>query len=318
MNEVSDARHERGVQHVPVMVAEVLQLLRAAEGGVFLDCTFGGGGHTQAILDAHPNAWVVAFDRDARAIERGQRWAQRYGERLKLQHAPFSQVATLVGAQRFDGILADLGMSTDQLREGRGFSFADAAALDMRMDEGAGESAAEFISTSSERDIYLALARGGVGAEARALARALVRARPFESAQQLAEVVRQSQLGKRSASKVHPATVVFQALRMQVNGELDEIEKLLQAAPDLVRPAGRLVVLTFHSIEDRVVTNRMRGWESSGSYPSSWRGPRTERSRGQVVVRKAVVPSTEEVAVNPAARSARLRAFQFSGSYVRL
>lgn len=314
MDDVRDARQERGVQHIPVMVAEVLTLLRAAEGGVFLDCTFGGGGHTQAILDANPNSWVVAFDRDARALERGARWAPRYGSRLELRHAPFSQLSTLVGTQRFDGILADLGMSTDQLREGRGFSFADTAALDMRMDEGDGESAADFINTSTERDIYLALARGGVGAEARAIARSLVRARPFGSAQQLAEVVRQSHLGKRSASKVHPATVVFQALRMQVNRELDEIEKLLDAAPELVKPGGRLVVLTFHSIEDRVVTNRMRGWGSSGSYPSSWRGPRTERSRGQVVVRKAVVPSAEEVVVNPAARSARLRAFEFSGS----
>jgi 16S rRNA (cytosine1402-N4)-methyltransferase len=207
-------------------------------------------------------------------------------------------------------------MSTDQLREGRGFSFADAEALDMRMnDEGAGMTAAEFVNTSSERDIYVALAEGGVGATARAIASILVRERPFESAVQLAEVIRMSHLGKRSESKVHPATVVFQALRMKVNREREEIEALLDAAPRLVKSGGRLAVITFHSVEDKLVTNRMRRWESAGSYPASWRGSRTEKRLGRVVSRKPIVPNEEERLRNPASRSARLRVFEFDQNF---
>jgi 16S rRNA (cytosine1402-N4)-methyltransferase len=302
---------ERGVQHVPVMVGEVLELLRAKDGGVFLYCTFGGGGHTEAIIAAHPHASVVAIDRDVRAIERGRAWAGQYGDRLSLYHGAFSQVEQLISLRGFDGVLADLGMSTDQLREGRGFSFADEGALDMRMDESVGESAADFINFSSEQEICRALREGGVGSHAFGLARALVRERPFQSARQVAEVVRHSQLGKRSPSKVHPATVVFQAVRMRVNRELLEIDELLEVVPRLVKPGGRLAVITFHSIEDRVVTNRMRAWGTAGTYPSSWRGPRTERSIGQVVSRKAITPSAEEVQRNPASRSAKLRGFEF-------
>ncbi len=203
-------------------------------------------------------------------------------------------------------------MSTDQLREGRGFSFADQSALDMRMDETAGMSAQEFINSASERDIYLALARGGVGSTARQLARVMVAKRPFASAQELAEVVRSSQLGKRSASRVHPATVVFQALRMHVNQELQEIETLLAAVPNLVKNGGKLGVITFHSIEDKLVANTMRKWESAGTYPASWRGPRVEKRMGIVSPKKPILPGEEEVERNAASRSARLRVFEFS------
>ncbi len=302
---------EREVQHVPVLLGQTVEVLRAAEGGMFLDCTFGGGGHSRALLDASPDTWVIALDRDGRAIERGRRWGAQYGERLELIHAPFSRVESVVSFRGFNGILADLGMSTDQLREGRGFSFADSEALDMRMDEASGETAAEFVNSASEQEIYVALAEGGVGANARGIARAMINERPFESAQQLAEVVRRSHLGKRTESKVHPATVVFQALRMKVNREREEIDALLDAAPRLVKDGGRLAMITFHSVEDKLVTNRMRSWESAGSYPASWRGPRTEKKIGRLVNRKPIVPSDEEVMRNPAARSARLRVFEF-------
>jgi 16S rRNA (cytosine1402-N4)-methyltransferase len=303
------------VHHVPVMLAATEEALRASEGGMFLDCTFGGGGHTRAILDANPDSWVVALDRDGRAIERGRRWAGAYGERLELIHAPFSQVESAVAFRGFSGILADLGMSTDQLREGRGFSFADAATLDMRMDEESGTTAADFVNTASEHEIYVAFAEGGVGSNARGIARTIVNERPFQNAQELAEVVRMSHLGKRSESKVHPATVVFQALRMKINREREEIDALLDAAPRLVKNGGRLAVITFHSVEDRLVTNRIRSWESAGSYPASWRGPRTERRIGRVVNRKPIVPSDEEIARNPASRSARLRVFEFEKNF---
>lgn len=303
--------------HVPVMLNEVIEALGAGEGGMFLDCTFGGGGHTRGLLDANPNNMVVALDRDSRAIERGRRWAGTYGDRLELIHTPFSGASAVVSQHVFDGILADLGMSTDQLVEGRGFSFADQGALDMRMDESEGVTAAEFVNSAAERDIFLALAEGGVGKNARAIARTLVFHRPFESAKALADAIKGSQLGKRSESKVHPATVVFQALRMKVNSELKEIEDLMESAPQVAKPGGKLAVITFHSIEDQAVANRMRKWESAGSYPANWRGIRAEKRIGRVVNRKAIVPTDDEIDRNPASRSARLRVFQFGDDLVK-
>jgi 16S rRNA (cytosine1402-N4)-methyltransferase len=299
--------------HVPVLLHEVIEQLRAEKGGMFLDCTLGGGGHTRAILDASPDSWVVALDRDQRAIKRASVWAGRYADRLKLVHAPFSQASEVIELSKFDGILADLGMSTDQLREGRGFSFADDAELDMRMDESAPLTAKDFINNAPERELFLALAEGGVGASARQLVRFLISRRPYENAKELAEVIKQSHLGKKSVSKVHPATVVFQALRMKINREREEILALMEAAPKLVKGDGsRLAVITFHSIEDTLVAREMRRWESAGSYPASWRGPRNERRIGSVNPRKPVCPSEDEVRRNPASRSARLRVFEFA------
>jgi 16S rRNA (cytosine1402-N4)-methyltransferase len=303
--------------HIPIMVDEVLEALQANKGGMFLDCTFGSGGHTRAILDASPDAWVVALDRDARAIKRGESWAAEYGERLELVHTPFADLEQAVSFRGFDGILADLGMSTDQLKEGRGFSFADEAALDMRMDESSGMSAQDFVNTAAEREIYVALAEGGVGQNARSIAHALVVSRPFENARQLAEVVKQSQLGKRGESKSHPATVVFQALRMRVNDEIGQLEHLLQSVPKVAKKGARFAVITFHSIEDKVVTNRMRSWESAGSYPASWRGARTEIRIGHVVNKKPIVPSDAETTRNPASRSARLRVLEFEKDFLK-
>ncbi len=306
-----------GAVHVPVMLEEVLEALGARDGGMFLDCTFGGGGHTRGILDANPNSFVVALDRDQRALERGAQWEQRYGGRLRLVHSPFSGLVAASEGLKFDGILADLGMSTDQLVEGRGFSFADQGPLDMRMDESQGETAAEFVNTAAERDIFLALAEGGVGKNARAIARTLVFHRPFGSAQELADAVKGSQLGKRTASKVHPATVVFQALRMRVNNELQEIEGLMEGATKVSKRGTKLAVITFHSIEDQAVANRMRRWESAGSYPANWRGNRAEKRIGRVVARKAITATDEEVSRNPASRSARLRVFQFDDELLK-
>jgi 16S rRNA (cytosine1402-N4)-methyltransferase len=144
------------------------------------------------------------------------------------------------------------------------------------------------------------------------LARTLVDRRPFSSAKQLAEVVRQSHLGKKSASKVHPATVVFQALRMKINRECEEIQALLAAAPNLIKgPGSRLAIITFHSLEDTLVAREMRRWESAGSYPASWRGARDQKRIGRVSPRKPLCPTDEEVKRNPASRSARLRVFEF-------
>ena len=302
-----------GAVHVPVLLHEVVEQLRAEKGGMFLDCTFGGGGHTRAILDASADSWVVALDRDRRAIERGAQWAERYGDRLTLINAPFSRIEEVAGLTKFDGVLADLGMSTDQLREGRGFSFVDEGTLDMRMDEDAGMTAQDFLNSASERELYLALAEGGLGTAARQFARFLISKRPYESAKHLADIVRASSFGKRSGSHVHPATVVFQALRMKINREREEIAAFMEAVPNLVKGAhARLAVITFHSIEDTLVAREMRRWESAGSYPASWRGARTEQQLGRCVSRKPVCPSEDEVRRNPASRSARLRVFEFA------
>lgn len=301
--------------HVPIMVDEVIEALQAKKGGMFLDCTFGSGGHTKAILDASPDAWVVAMDRDSRAIQRGEALVAHYGERLELVHAPFADLERAVSFKGFDGVLADLGMSTDQLKEGRGFSFADEGTLDMRMDESSGMSAQDFVNTAPERDIYVALAEGGVGQNARGIARTIVEERPFESARHLADVIKQSHLGKKGESRVHPATVVFQALRMKVNDEIGQLEHFLQAVPRVSKKGTRFAVITFHSIEDKIVTNRMRSWESAGSYPASWRGARTETRVGHVVYRKAIAPSDDEIERNPASRSARLRVMEFEKDF---
>jgi 16S rRNA (cytosine1402-N4)-methyltransferase len=301
--------------HIPIMVDEVLEALQVSKGGVFLDCTFGSGGHSQALLNSNPEAWLVSLDRDARAIKRGESWAGEYGDRFELVHAPFGDLEQALTFRGFDGILADLGMSTDQLKEGRGFSFADEGPLDMRMDESSGMSAQEFVNTASEREIYVALAEGGVGQNARSIAHSLVASRPFESAKQLAEVIKQSHLGKRGESKVHPATVVFQALRMKVNDEIGQLEHLLQSVPKVAKKGARFAVITFHSIEDKIVTNRMRSWEAAGTYPASWRGQRTETRIGHVVNKKPIVPSDAEIKRNPASRSARLRVFEFERDF---
>lgn len=301
--------------HVPIMVDEVIDALQAKRGGMFLDCTFGSGGHTKAILDASHDAWVIAMDRDGRAIQRGSALAAQYGERLELVHAPFADLERAVSFKGFDGILADLGMSTDQLKEGRGFSFADEGAFDMRMDEGSGMSAQEFVNTAPERDIYVALAEGGVGQNARIVAKIMVEKRPFESACHLAEVIKHAHVGKRSESRVHPATVVFQALRMRINDEIGQLEHFLHAVPNVSKKGTRFAVITFHSIEDKIVTNRMRSWEAAGSYPASWRGARTEVRVGHVVNRKAIAPSDGEIERNPASRSARLRVLEFEKDF---
>lgn len=303
--------------HIPVLRDEVVEAVGASRGGLFLDCTFGGGGHTRAMLDAHPEVWVVAVDRDARALARAEVWKGEYGDRLELYHGTFSHIEEHVGQRKFHGIIADLGMSTDQLKEGRGFSFSDGDALDMRMNEAEGMTAQEFLNTASDRDLYLALVEGGVGKGARQLVSAIQRNRPIVSATQLAEVVRGSMAAKRGESGVHPATVVFQAVRMAINREKDEIIGLLESIPHLVIPGGRFACITFHSIEDRLVTNQLREWESGGSYPASWRGPRELKKMGRLTSKKPIVPSDDEVNRNPASRSARLRVFEFDNDFLK-
>lgn len=299
-------------RHVSVLLEEVIAAFASFEAGRFLDVTFGGGGHTRALLDADTDCQVTATDRDGRAVRRGLEWSGLYEGRLSVQQVRFSEVESVVCGQRFDGILADLGMSTDQLFEKRGFSFSDENVLDMRMDESESLTAAEFVNAASERELYMALVEGGVGAHSKRLAYFMADRRPFTSAKQLAEAIRIAQLGKRGVGKAHPATVVFQAIRMRINREREEIMAFLESVPRLIRPnGGKLAVITFHSVEDALVARKMRSWESGGTYPASWRGSRDEKQLGRVWPKKAIVPSALEVEENPASRSAKLRIFEF-------
>lgn len=295
-------------RHIPVLEREVIAALGAERGGHYLDCTLGGGGHSRALLRAHPQTTVVATDRDLRAVERA-RERFRDESRITIHHGCFGEVAEVVGEERFDGIFADLGMSTDQLYEGRGFSFRDAGELDMRMNGADGITAASLINEASPGELIRILKVGGVGREASRIVGEIVRLRPILSAQQLSDLV--CRVVPRTAGGSHPATVVFQALRIAVNREFEEIDALLAAVPQLIRPGGRLAIICFHSLEDQRVTRHLRRWAAGDTTPAVQRGPRSEQPLGRLLTKHAIEPSPEEIAANPASRSARLRVFEF-------
>ena len=296
--------------HIPVMRDEVLAALNAQDGGSFVDCTLGGAGHTEAILDAHATNTVFALDRDQRAIERAKERLSRFNGRVKFHHSEFGLVGSVTDGNSFDGMLVDLGLSTDQLKENRGFSFHDAASLDMRMDESQEFSAESVVNQYTDKKLLTALKRGGVGREASVVTRAIMQARPIKTTGELSKIINKAAAGFTAKKKINPSTVIFQAIRMEVNGELLEIEAMLNAAPGIVRTGGRLAIITFHSIEDRLVTNRMRQWEQGDSAPATWRGPRVP-SKGKQVSNKPIVAGEDEVQRNLASRSARLRVFEF-------
>lgn len=301
---------EGTTRHISVLKKEVIQLLRASEGGDFLDVTLGGGGHTEAILEASPKSFVVALDRDARAIERAKKRLSRFNGRFEIHHAPFSKVATIVKEKKFFGILADFGVSTDQLFEGRGFSFNDEQGFDMRMDESRGIDAKTFVNTASEKELLAAMREGGVGTSSMKITHVIMKGRPFNSAKALAQAI--APYGKKG-EKVHPATVVFQAIRIAINQEFEEIKTFLESIPHVVAPQGRVACIAFHSDEDKILGKVMRCWEQGDGIPAGWRGKRSEKPvYGKLLTKKAVVPTEEEVSVNPSARSARMRVFEFS------
>ncbi len=294
--------------HIPVLLSESREFLRASEGGSFLDCTLGGAGHTQALLDASSEVTVAAFDRDPKALARAEAFLTEYGDRVEVAQAAFSELAQRCQGRTFRGMLADLGVSTDQIREERGFAFQDSS-LDMRMDPTSGVSARVLLNGATEQELYVIFKKGGVGNEARKVAREIVAQRPIESADQLAKLV--VRCGGAKDKKTHPATVVFQALRIAVNHEFEEIDALMQAAPSLVEKGGRLVVISFHSLEDKAVTRVMREWDSGGSAPANYPGAVRHERKGRLLTKKAVFPTEQEIERNPSARSARMRVFEF-------
>ena len=298
--------------HVPVLLAEVAQALDVARGGVFLDGTFGAGGYTRAILEAHPDNRVIAIDRDPDAVAGGQALVRAAGGRLTLVHGRFDdldRVAAEASPDALDGVVLDVGVSSMQLDQAeRGFSFRQDAPLDMRM-ERSGPSAADLLNEADEARIADILYRFGEERRSRAIARAVVerrRRQPFSGTAELAELVARY---VRAEPGLHPATRTFQALRIAVNDELGQLTRALDAAERALAPGGRLAVVTFHSLEDRIVKQFMQ--ERTSRTPRASRhlpSPEPVVPTFAPVTRGPVVAGDGEIARNPRARSAKLRA----------
>ncbi len=294
------------------MLAEALEALALRDDGSYVDATFGRGGHSRALLARlGKRGALLAIDRDPQAVA-AAREALGADPRVTVAHAPFSRLADLVASagRPADGILLDLGVSSPQLDDAaRGFSFMRDGPLDMRMDPGSGDSAATWLAQADEREIAAVIWRYGEDRHGRRIARAVVAARaaaPLTTTGRLAEVVARAVPGREPGK--HPATRTFQALRIHVNRELEELESVLPQAVDALAPGGRLVVISFHSLEDRLVKRFLR--RASHDDPA-WAGlpqvPPAARARLRLVGR-AVFPAAQEKARNPRARSAVLRA----------
>ena len=297
--------------HIPVLVEEVVHALAVAPGETHVDGTFGAGGYSKAILEKGA-ARVIAFDRDPDAIQIGKSLAASSGERLTLVPDRFSrmrQALTARGVDRVDGVTLDIGVSSMQLDQAdRGFSFQSDGPLDMRMGR-EGQSAADFVNQAGEAEIADVLFHYGEEPRSRRVARAIVAARPIERTGQLADVVRKA-LGHHAGMKKDPATRTFQAIRIHVNEELQELEGGLAAAEQVLAPGGRLAVVTFHSLEDRIVKRFLKSRSGSEAGGSRHRPAANETGPAPTfeAVGKPVRASEAELSANPRARSATLRA----------
>ncbi len=285
--------------HVPVMTAEVLQHLRPEQGGLFVDCTVGLGGHSRALLEAGATR-VIGLDRDPDALALARETLAPWGDRVELVHADYRAIDEVLDRRQIaqiDGALADLGVSSLQFdAPGRGFSFQRDEPLDMRMDRSGGDTAADLVARSTERDLADAIFQYGEERFSRRVARAIVEARhdaPVVTTGRLASIVRRA-IPRRGPMRIDPATRTFQALRIWVNRELDGLDRFVEAAARRLRAGARLVVITFHSLEDRIVKHTLRALQQRDALV-------------QVLTKKPIVPRDEEVERNPRARSAKLR-----------
>ena len=287
------------------MVAEVLEQLQPARGGVFVDGTVGLGGHARAVLEAGASQ-LLGVDRDPAAVELARERLRDFGDRVRVVHGDYRQLPAILdreGLSTVDGILLDLGVSSMQLDEpGRGFSFRRDEPLDMRMDTSAGPTAAEALAGVDEKTLADVIYELGEDRFARRIARAIVAARavaPIETTARLADVVRRA-VPRRGYTRIDPATRTFQAVRIWVNRELEGLGDCLNAAAARLRPGGRLVVISFHSLEDRVVKHVLRSMQAAGECGL------------RVLTKRPLVPAAVEIDRNPRARSAKLRAAEVS------
>jgi 16S rRNA (cytosine1402-N4)-methyltransferase len=288
------------------MLNEVLESLSPRDGAHYIDGTFGGGGYSKAILEA-ADCRVLGIDRDPAAIARGQELVKRFAGRLTLVEGEFSRMDEF--ADTTDGVVLDLGVSSFQFDQPeRGFSFREDGPLDMRMSL-SGMSAADFVNSAEPGEMIRVIAQYGEEKNARRIVRAIIAARPITGTAQLAAIVSEAQGPAALRHAIHPATRTFQALRIHVNDELGELTRGLEAALDILRPQGRLVVVSFHSLEDRIVKQFLNA-RSSAAPRASRHAPATEAARPlfRLLSNKARVPGEQEIASNPRARSAKLRA----------
>ena len=295
-------KYESVAPHKSVLIDEVISFLQLRSGGIYLDVTFGSGGHTRALLDAEPDCMVIALDWDKASIKRfAPDLEEDYGDRLRVVWGNFSQLYKILKREKIkavDGIIADFGTSQMQIGAAEGFSFLRPSPLDMRMSSGHQKlTAQEIINTWPEKELVILFKTYGEEPRSRAIARAICEERKkirFKTTDQLAKLVARVVGGPRR--RTHPATRVFQALRMHINKELDNIRSLLSVVPSVLASGGRCVCISFHSLEDRLVKEMFQEHESKGS--------------GVVVTKRGQRPSEEEVEENPSSRSATLRVFE--------
>jgi len=290
--------------HAPVMTAEVLQYLQPERGGVFVDCTVGLGGHARALLEAGATR-LLGLDRDRDALDIARQTLAPWAARVDLVHADYREVDTILDARKIatiDGALADLGVSSLQLdAPGRGFSFQRDEPLDMRMDQSSGDRAADLLARATERELADAIFQYGEERYSRRIARALVAARqdaPVSTTGRLASIVRRA-IPRRGFMRIDPATRTFQALRIWLNRELEGLDHFVAAIANRLRIGARLAVITFHSLEDRIIKHTFRDLARDV--------PKTQPVAVRILTKKPITPGNDELERNPRARSAKLR-----------
>jgi 16S rRNA (cytosine1402-N4)-methyltransferase len=305
--------------HLPVMAREVVELLSPVPGGLIVDCTVGGGGHSVALLDARPDVRLLGLDRDVDAVEAARSRLGRFGDRVQVVHGGFERLGKFVEAngegEQVMGILMDLGVSSAQLdRPERGFSFRFDAPLDMRMDAKQSLTATEVVNGYEESELASLISRYGEERFARRIAHAIVAARPVRTTRELAEIVRDAIPAATRRRGPHPARRTFQAIRMEVNRELPNLADGLDESVHVIGPGGRVLVLAYHSLEDRMVKETFGRWAGDDAErripPKMPVAPPRPNPLVRVLTRRPLRPSTEEIAANPRAESARLRAVE--------
>jgi 16S rRNA (cytosine1402-N4)-methyltransferase len=275
--------------HIPVLSQEVISGLEIVPGGWYLDATTGGGGHSELILQAAPDVHLVALDRDIQALEAAKARLQPYGDRIQFWQGNYADYQPLT--QQFDGIIADLGVSSVQLDVAeRGFSFRHEAPLDMRMDRSQSTTAADLVNHTSEVELAKIIFTYGEERMSRQIARDIVAQRPFTTTTELAYAIGGAVPKAYRYGRIHPATRTFQALRIAVNQELSSLEKFLAVAPTWLKPGGKIGLISFHSLEDRIIKHTLRETESL-----------------KVLTKKPIIATEQELNTNPRARSAKLR-----------
>lgn len=304
-------------QHKPVLLEEVLEALSIVEDGLYIDCTFGRGGHSRAMLKQLGNQGrLLAIDRDPYAIQAGK-MLESEDPRFSIEQGAFSALKTITDQKgitgKVNGILFDLGVSSPQLDDAeRGFSFMREGPLDMRMDPDHAQSAAEWLATAAEREMVQVFSDYGEERFSKRIARAIVVTReetPIETTKQLAELISEvtPDMSKPGQKSIHPATRVFQAIRIVINEELDEIKKVLDQALDVLAPGGRLAVISFHSLEDRIVKRFMKKAAAGDDFPRELPIPASMMNPTMTIIGKMIKTGKEELAENPRSRSAVLR-----------